>query len=362
MSSMLLSFERHASRFAAVALLGMTLVTACDDDRPTAPAPTAAAPTTPSSARYISTGIIVWKVIDSENQSLLGGAKFEIDGGPNNIQWVMTDNNAGDVDLVSGQFKFAGLAPGSYKVCEIGAPAGFAVEAPKCKTANVNAGAITDIGTFLNGHLPNVSDGYWDYAKNYVGGGAYMVKDSVGAVVMTIVDNGVLDLDKADGKFTFLLPSAGTFQICERTPPPGWYFPTGQVSFCVTKTFTLNMGSGMGPNMVVPPYSAVWSVISGFYPPNNSPGWLGPSTFTVTKTDGSFSTTIVDNGAGDLHNMLGIFYVKLPSGGDYTICQSTKITGYYLPNPLCHTVTANFGKVTWGDYFINGEEQVIYNP
>jgi hypothetical protein len=115
--------------------------------------------------------------------------------------------------------------------------------------------------------------------------------------------------------------------------------------------------------MVVPPYSAVWSVISGFGGPNNqSPQWLGSSTFTVTKIDNSFSTTIVDNSAADLHNMLGIFYVKLPSAGTYNICQAAEVPGYWLPNPVCHQVTVPFAKVGWGDFFINQEKQVIYIP
>lgn len=361
MRSTLLSFERHAGRVATIALLGTTLVAACDDNRPTEPVATASAPTTSSNARYISTGILIWKVVDV-NQKLIGGAKFEIDGGPNKIQWVMTDNNAGDIDLVNGQFKFAGVAPGSYNVCEITAPAGYAPPTANCKSAIVTAGAITDVGAFLNGTLPWVSTGYVDYAKNWVGGGTYSVKDSLGATIMTIVDNSVLDVDKANGKFTFQLPSAGRFSICETTPPPGWFFPAKQLNFCVTQTFALNTGGNYGPFMVVPPYSAVWSVISGFYPPNNSPGWIGPSTFLVSKPDGSFSTTIVDNGPSDLHAMLGIFYVKLPGAGTYNICEVTGVPGYYMPNPACHTVTVTFGSVAYGDFFINGEQQVPSSP
>ena len=52
MRSTLLSFERRASRFAAVALLGTTFLAACDDSRPTEPVRTAAAPAKHSDARY----------------------------------------------------------------------------------------------------------------------------------------------------------------------------------------------------------------------------------------------------------------------------------------------------------------------
>ena len=33
-----------------------------------------------------------------------------------------------------------------------------------------------------------------------------------------------------------------------------------------------------------------------------------------------------------------------------------------MPKPVCHRVTASFAKVTWGDYFINQEKQVICVP
>jgi len=362
MRSTLLSFERHASRFAAAALLGTAVTAPAWAESKGAPAPTVAAPTKPSEARYLPTGILIWKVVNI-SQMLLGGATFRIDGGPNNIQWVMPDNNGGDMDLVNGQFKFAGVAPGSYQVCEITPPAGYAVSSANCKSAIVNAGAITDVGAFMNGSLPWVSQSYVDYAKTPVGGGTYSVKDSLGTTIMTILDNSVQDIDKTAGKFTFQLPSSGRFTICELKPPPGWYFPAGQANLCVTRTFALNTGGNYGDFMVVPPYSAVWSVISGWTGPlNKSPLWLGPSTYIVSNINGSFSTTFVDNGPGDLHNMQGIFYVKLPSAGTYNVCQAAEVPGYFMPNPACHQVVVTFATVGWGDFFLNQEKQVPNIP
>lgn len=361
MRSTLLSFERRATSLAAIALLGCTLLVACDDSRPTEPTHTAPAPTKPSDARYISTGTLIWKAVDI-NGKLIGGATFQINGGPGQIKWVMPDNNAGDVDLVLGQFKFAGVQPGAYQVCEITPPKGYRLPFAKCNSLIVNPGVITDYGSFVNDELPWARVSYHDYAQTKVGGGTYTVVDSLGATIMTIVDNNALDTDKANGTFRFQLPDAGNFTICEKVPPPGWNFPAGQVNLCQKWPINVNTDKNYGDNLVVPPYSAVWSVINGFFPPNNTPGWIGPSTFTVTKTDNSFSTTIVDNGPDDLHNMLGIFYVKLPSAGDYNICQATEVPGYWMPKPLCHLVTATFAKVTWGDYFLNPEKQVIYIP
>lgn len=362
MRSTLLSFERRASRFAAVALVGATFVAACDDSRPTAPVATAAAPTKPSDARYVSTGTLVWKAVDV-NAKLIGGATFQINGGPGQIQWVMPDNNAGDVDPVLGQFKFGGVKPGGYQVCEIVPPKGYMLPFAFCKNLLVTAGTITDFGSFVSDEFAWVSMGYVDYAKTPVGGGTYSVTDTLGIKIMSVVDNSALDVDKADGKFKFQLPYMGKFTICEEKAPPGWYFPVGQVSLCKQVAGNVNTDTNYGDNMVLPPYSAVWSVISGWTGPlGKSPLWLGPSTYTVSKTDNSFTWTFLDNGPGDLHNMLGIYYVKLPSAGTYNVCQAAEIPGYFLPNPVCHQVDVTFAKVGWGDFFLNQEKQVIYNP
>ena len=208
--------------------------------------------------------------------------------------------------------------------------------------------------------LPNITTEYVDYAKNLAGGGALQLKDTLGATVMTIVDDAANDGDKTPGKFKISIPP-GVYQLCETMPPPGYNFPSQQKSFCVKYTITPGMSMHTGPYMVLPPYSAVWSPISGFFPPNNTPGWLGPSEFRVTKSDGSFAMDVVDNGLNDRHNMLGIYYVKLPSAGDFVVCQKAEIPNYWMPKPACHTITATFANVAWGDYFINSEKQVL-NP
>jgi hypothetical protein len=234
----------------------------------------------------------------------------------------MPDNNAGDVDPVPGQFKFGGVQPGVYQVCEITAPKGYR-KPFGCSSLVVKAGVITDYGSFVNDEFAWLTMGYVDYAKTPVAGGIYSVTDTLGIKIMSIVDNSALDVDPAGGKFKFQLPYVGKFTVCEEKAPPGWQFPVGQVSLCKAVAGNVNTTTNLGDNMVLPPYSAVWSVISGWTGPlNKSPLWLGPSTYVVSKTDNSFSTTFVDNGPGDLHNMLGIFYVKLPSAGTYNVCQA----------------------------------------
>jgi len=359
MRSILLSFERRAGRAASVALLGTAMIAACDNERPTAPV--AAQPTTPSAALFTFGGALTWKTANTPNQSLIGGAKFEVVGGPLKSKWIVQDNGPGDSDPVAGQFKLVGVSTGQYQACEIAPPSGYALPWLNCLSGSATNGVTTYIGMLLHYHLPYVSDGYVDYGKNFIGGGTYTVKDSVGATIMTIVDNGALDSDKADGKFGFVLPSGGTFSICETTPPPGYVFPSGQANLCVTQSFPLNTGTGIGPHTVVPPYSVAWGVITGFFQPNNTPGWIGPSEFRVTKDDGSVVVSAIDNAANDMHLLLGAYNVKLPGAGTYQVCEVTPVPNHWLANPACHTVVVTFGQVAWADYFINNEKQV-YKP
>lgn len=359
MRSILLSFERHAGRVAAVALLGTSLVAACNEDRavePTAPIP---APSAPSASRLVTTGTLAWKVVDINTQALLGGTKFEVTSAQK-AKWTIADNGAGDADPIVGQFKLAGLPAGTYQACETRAPAGYGLPFLNCITNTVSVGATTNL-TFINAPLPTLTTEYVDYGKNLIGGGTYTIKDTLGATLETVADNNSRDGDKTDGEFKITLPYAGKFSLCETTPPPGYVFPTGQVNLCTTVTLSLNSSAHVGPFMVNPPFSVTWSVIDGFYGPNNTPGWVGPSSFTVTKDDGSFSANVVDNAANDMHLMLGIFHVKLPSAGTYNVCQVTAVPGHYMANPACHTVTVVMGTVAWGDYFIDGLQQVL-NP
>ena len=44
------------------------------------------------------------------------------------------------------------------------------------------------------------------------------------------------------------------------------------------------------------------------------------------------------------------------------VCQTVAVPNHYIANPSCHTVDVVLGAPKWADYFINGEQQVIYNP
>src|SRR5687767_12295176 len=253
MKSILLAFERRAGRAATLALLGTTLVAACDDTRaadPISPTP----PTSPSSiVRYVSTGALAWRTVATGNAfKFIGGAKFEIVG-PQNIKWTLTDNVLPDADPAAGKFQLSSLASGPYTVCEVGAPTGHAIASTPCKTAIVTQGATTDVGTFVSAHLPYLSMTYHDYAKNPVFGGVFVVQDTLGNPIVSVIDNGITDEDKTPGTMRVTLPSAGKYNVCKLIAPAGWLFPSW-IPYCEQKTLWNDSSLGMQA-LVVPPYS-----------------------------------------------------------------------------------------------------------
>lgn len=356
MKSLLLSFERRSARAVALALLGTTLVTACDDDR--AADPISPKPTTPSTiVRTVSTGALTWRTTGTGNQfQFIGGAKFQIVG-PQNATWLLTDNVLPDIDPAAGKFKLASLASGAYTVCEVGAPTGHAIASTPCQTAIVAQGATTDVGVFVSDRHPSLALAYQDNAKNFIPFGVFAIQDSLGNPVIVVADNGMNDQDKTDGKIFVTLPGPGKYNVCKLIPPAGWLVPSW-LPTCEQKTLSNNMSMFVSA-FVVPPYSVTWSVVAGLVPLGN-PLWLAGAKFTITKIDGSPVLAVTDNDVNDRQKLDGIFYVKLPGAGSYVICQAGAIPGHYMVNPPCHTVTAEYGKVTWNDYYINPEKQVIY--
>lgn len=70
---------------------------------------------------------------------------------------------------------------------------------------------------------------------------------------------------------------------------------------------------------------------------------IGPSTFTVGAATGAFNATIADNGANDHDPRLGKLAIKLPAGGEYTICQTVAPANHKLASPACKWVDVNHG-------------------
>jgi hypothetical protein len=364
MFTILRGFGRPTSRAASLVLATVCFVAACDNDHPVAPKPVAQT-TTPSSqlGPTISlTGSLTWKVTDL-GATLLGGTQFTVVG-PMKATWIVSDNGATDADKTTGQFKLAGLKPGSYQVCQTGIGGYYALPAVPCQNADVAFGVNTDVGTFVDRALPRIHAGYIDWAGNLLGGGVVSIKDSLGATINIVTDDFGTDQNKTPGKFDIVLPGPGTYSVCEHTAPAGYAFPPSQVVFCIPLNMIYDLVMSVPSFSVVPPASVIWAVIDGFFGPNNSqPDYVGPSTFKVTSADGSFTMDVVDDGQNDLKQQFpGLFYVKLPAPGTYTICQVTPVAGHWLANPACQTVTVVLNVVKNVGYFIDGLKQVPNIP
>ena len=158
---------------------------------------------------------------------------------------------------------------------------------------------------------------------------------------LTIADNSLLDLDKTPGKFE--IAATGTGTVCAITAPTGW----------VIDTTCQLLGPSMGPAnsvysfFVIPEYSAIWHT-------NFSEGGLiGGAEYTIKSQDGSFSAVIADNGKLDRWPTLGSYFVQLPKGGEYELCQTTPAPGTLMYDAKCHTVTATHGTYGNGGVFVN---------
>jgi hypothetical protein len=159
---------------------------------------------------------------------------------------------------------------------------------------------------------------------------------------VTIADNSLLDLDKTLGKFE--IAATGTGMVCPVKAPTGWVMPDTQCRGVGPFTGPVNFVASF---FVLPEYSMIWHT-------NYSAGGLiGGATYTIKAKDGSYSATIVDNGKLDRWATLGSYFVQLPKGGEYELCQTTPPPGTLMYDAVCHAVTANFGTYTNGGIFVN---------
>jgi len=344
-----------ATRRASVAVLCTVLVAACDSDTTLSPktssTPASSAETAAAALTSSNLGGFVIKAVDVQ-QNLIGGAKFQING-PNLVGYV-TDNGATDMDPTFGKIYLPDLPLGNYKVCEVVAPAGYALPTWPCRTTSLAAGETEGLEAFVSLRLPYVQAGYVDRLGKYVGGGIMIVKDSVGTPITLVADNGPLDVSKVSGFFAVMLPSAGKFVICAATPPAGYALPPGaaQCLGVIAKNGSIHFAGNFTLN---PTPSAVWGVQDPFG------ALIGPSSFTVSIPREFISIPVVDNGINDLDPKVGFFLVKLPKAAVYTLCQTQAPPDRYLANPPCRTLDVTSGGSVHGGWFVNNEKQV-YHP
>jgi hypothetical protein len=62
-----------------------------------------------------------------------------------------------------------------------------------------------------------------DFHYNLIGPSTFTVVNALGGAPITVVDNGVNDIDGNLGKVAVKLPAAGTYSICETVPPNGYW-------------------------------------------------------------------------------------------------------------------------------------------
>ena len=346
-----LSVGVATARRASAAVLCTMLVAACDTDRPVSPSTTSTVAELPTGASAYLRGGVGNLVITSVDilKNLIGPTMFKVTG-PNLFVLTVTDNDPSDADKTVGKIWLKNLAVGSYTICEVASPLGYALPDWKCHQSPVDNGSTTGVEPFVHNKMPYVDAGYIDILGNRIGGGAMTVKDSTGTPIMTIVDNSIDDLKKTNGYFQFYLPRAGKFFICGVTPPPGFAVPPG-LNPCLTVNAQWGAGHHVESLTMYPAASAFWRVQDPFG------ALIGPSSFSVS-VPGLLLFYVVDNSTNDLDPKVGRLLAKFPSAGTYTLCQTQAPPNRYVANPACRTVNIQAGASVDAGWFTNNEAQV----
>jgi hypothetical protein len=312
--------SRSAWRFAVV-LVGVTLLAACEADRPLAPRGDAV-PQSPQLAKGTkSGGTIIITVVDlngatiARTGSTFAGTKSQY------AKFGVDDNGWGDEDPALGVIQMSGLQNGQYDVCQLYVPSGYLFPTPACQNVGIGGGGPAKV-TFVDAGVPRARWSARDgLSADSIFGALFTIDEGAGPVF--IVDNQALDLDKRPGMFEVKLAANGaSVKVCPSLPPVGRVY--GKTSkACVTKTS--NQTTDFGVWYVYPEYSIYWWATV-----NGAEGYGG--TYTVTAVGGGFSMTITNNDASDMWNNSWL-YVAVPGIGFYEVCQTVAPTGATLAVP-----------------------------
>lgn len=346
------SLNRRARRLSSLVLMGVALVAACDTDETVAPKP-AAAPTIPEAAQPQllpgKTGSIAIKLFD-QNKNLITGqyyTGFEIKSPSGKIWWA-NDNLQNDADSTWGVLVLKSLVPGQYRVCATSMPYGYGVVGQTCRYPGVYAGSTT--GAFFD-YAPEAVFKWEvkDDGGNLIGGTTFRV-DSTNVQFQNVTDDTPPDVDPVSGQFTIPIRFEGTWTACLDQLPAGYVIAPNQPK-CASRDVKMQTGWHLGTFLIVPIYSANWTVTDGVTA-------IGPSTFEVLS--GAIKITVVDNGMNDYNPTLGKMAVKLPSAGPYSVCEIIPPVNHWNANPSCHRIAVEDGVPASAGYFINYEKQVYY--
>jgi hypothetical protein len=125
-----------------------------------------------------------------------------------------------------------------------------------------------------------------------------------------ILDNSAPDLDARSGVYDIDVGQAGTYHVCIYSAGPSRTFPPD--SKCVTKSVGGNV-TDFGSCKVTYFFSMYWWASVNGIPTSKG-------TYTVAGPNGFFAT-VVNNDQNDLSKSATV-YVKVPTQGAYTVCQT----------------------------------------
>jgi hypothetical protein len=329
----------RAMSYSALALA--SAIVACDSQD--AVAPVASAPTAPSLAVGGAKNTLTIYIVDQTGaQVTTGVAQFLVQNTNTGNGFFTLDNNYNDADNSTfGRILITGLVAGTYSICQNNqAPAGYMLPTTPCQTAIVG-GIVAGKVTFVNPTVPRVKFMLADMLNRPVGGGTLKVWD--GLTWGTLTDNAAGDLDPTPGRFEMKAPLNNGYTICPLTPPTGW---VNLVSTCIGLPTAAGETVDFGGMGVAPEYSFYFSATDYVGP-------VGPSSYLVTNAAG-FSKKLTDEGLNDFWNgEKGKLWMKLPSDGEYQICQTVAPPNTELADPACKTIRVSFGQITWAGLFVS---------
>ena len=246
MRSTLLSAGNRAMRHASIALFAAATLAACDSDHAVSPAAVSTKlPTSGSSALYPGgRGDLILGSVNGDMTSIkvLGSSYNVIEPIGDTINVV--DNGKFDSDPAFGTVKLSKFLAGKYTACPLTAPTGYDLPYTLCVTTTVVSGSGAGIG-FLAYQAPSL---WWEVrstALDPIGPGTYSVSSKRIIAKATITDNGPGDLDPVLGRVAVKIGAAGTFSVCETTPPPNFYPAITQCMSAVSSGGTKWVGQFM---------------------------------------------------------------------------------------------------------------------
>ena len=343
MYSTQLDSRRTLGRYA-LAFLGVAALAACETDRSFAPT-TAQPPTSAALAKGKGGGGAGGSLRIALVNKLLGplsagGATFT-GTKSGQLKFTVTDNGPNDAEPAVGIVEVTGLTGGNYTVCQTVAPVGF-IRSTNCPVASLG-GNTPPLVTFVNPAEPHAIWAVFDViSKDTIGGATFTMDKNDGSPVITIADNSLLDLDPRPGVFEVKSDKEVVASICMATPPVD-RIKNPNLAECNIEALTAAEVAVSDWSVNLPLF-VYWSA-------GTNEGATLDGTFSVTGPNG-FSIVVIGNSQYDLAQN-SQYYVKLPSAGSYTVCQTVLPAGKKADEQPCRQVSVIAGQWPYAGMFFN---------